>query len=174
MATAEALERERADSREAEARAWRVVSEVADPEIPVISVVDLGIVRWIRAVPEGLSVGLAPTYSGCPATEVIRHHVQSALEAAGFASVRTVEVLSPPWSSDWISSEGRRKLAEYGIAPPAQPVGSLLALLRPAPVACPRCGSTQTTEVSAFGSTPCKALHRCTQCLEPFEYFKCI
>jgi ring-1,2-phenylacetyl-CoA epoxidase subunit PaaD len=159
-----------------EARAWRLLAAVADPEIPVISVVDLGIVRSVRTVPaRGLEVGLSPTYSGCPATAVIRASVVAALEAGGFSPVSVVDVLSPPWSSDWISAEGRRKLENYGIAPPAEAVGSPRALWRPAPpIACPRCGSRSTTETSAFGSTPCKALHRCEACLEPFEYFKCI
>jgi len=159
----------------AEARAWRVLGDVPDPEIPVLSVVDLGIVRSVHALPGGgLEIGIAPTYSGCPATRVIRDSVIGALEAAGLAPVTAVEVLTPPWTSDWISAEGRRKLAEYGIAPPAEPVGSVRGLIDPAPIACPRCGSRSTEELSAFGSTPCKALHRCRACLEPFEYFKCI
>ena len=161
---------------EPERRAWRMLGDVADPEIPVISVVDLGIVRELHARPDGgIEVGLSPTYSGCPATVVIRERVVQALEQGGFAPVIVREVLSPPWSSDWISTAGRERLARYGIAPPAQAVSSVRALHHaPAPVRCPRCGSARTSEVSAFGSTPCKALHRCEDCREPFEYFKCI
>ena len=161
---------------ELESRAWAALGTVEDPEIPVLSVVDLGVIRHVKAhASGGLEVGLAPTYSGCPATEVIRASVAAALDAAGIAPVAIVEVLSPPWTSDWISSAGRDKLERYGIAPPAESVDSPRHLWR-APVAlrCPRCGSGQTREVSRFGSTPCKALHRCDECLEPFEYFKCI
>jgi ring-1,2-phenylacetyl-CoA epoxidase subunit PaaD len=161
---------------EAEAHAWRILGEVPDPEIPVLSVLDLGVIRSVRAAAGGaLEVAITPTYSGCPATAVIRDSVTGALVAAGFADVRTIEVLSPPWSSDWISAEGRRKLAGYGIAPPAESVSSPRALWRgPAAVGCPRCGSRSTIELSHFGSTPCKALYRCSDCREPFEYFKCI
>jgi ring-1,2-phenylacetyl-CoA epoxidase subunit PaaD len=161
---------------ELEARAWQVLGEVQDPEIPVLSVVDLGVIRHVRADDAGtLEIGLAPTYSGCPATAVIRASVIAALRAAGFDPVTVVEVLSPPWTSDWLSADGRRKLEHYGIAPPAEAVGSPRELWRAAPtVRCPRCASQQTTELSPFGSTPCKALYRCTECLEPFEYFKCI
>lgn len=161
---------------ELEAHAWRVLGEVQDPEIPVLSVVDLGVIRHVRAEEAGaLEVGLAPTYSGCPATAVIRASVVAALRAAGFEPVTVVEVLSPPWTSDWLSAEGRRKLEHYGIAPPAEAVGSPRELWHPAPtVRCPRCASQHTIELSRFGSTPCKALYRCNACLEPFEYFKCI
>jgi len=139
-------------------------------------VVDLGVIRHVRAGEAGeLAVGLAPTYSGCPATAVIRTNVIEALRAAGFDPVTVVEVLSPPWTSDWLSAEGRRKLEHYGITPPAEAVGSPRELWRPAPsVRCPRCASQHTSELSHFGSTPCKALYRCNDCLEPFEYFKCI
>jgi len=159
-----------------ESRAWTVLAGVPDPEIPVLSVVDLGVIRHLRPGPAGnLEVGLAPTYSGCPATVVIRSSVVAALAAAGLGPVTVVEVLSPPWSSDWLSDTGRQKLEHYGIAPPAEAVGSPRELWRPAPtVCCPRCESRETTELSHFGSTPCKALYRCNACLEPFEYFKCI
>lgn len=150
------------------ADAWAVLRAVPDPEIPVISLVDLGIVREVVIEADGtLRVALSPTYTGCPATSVIRADVEHALAAAGFARVAVREVLSPPWTTDWISPEGRTKLAEYGIAPP-QPRGSTQ------PVACPRCASTDTELLSEFGSTPCKALHRCRACLEPFDRFKCI
>ncbi|MGH8243234.1 MAG: 1,2-phenylacetyl-CoA epoxidase subunit PaaD [Steroidobacteraceae bacterium] len=140
-----------------------VLATVPDPEIPVLSVLDLGVIRHLGERSDGtIEVGVAPTYSGCPATAVIKADVVRALAAAGFRAA-TVDMLSPPWTSDWISAEGRRKLAEYGIAPPGEGV-----------VACPRCGSQQTEKLSEFGSTPCKALYRCEACLEPFDLFKCI
>ena len=158
-----------------QARLRALLSQVPDPEIPVLSVLDLGIIRHLVERPDGtIEVGVAPTYSGCPATPVIKRDILRALTTAGFR-VAAVDVLSPPWTSDWISADGRRKLAAYGIAPPAQAVGSLRRMLRPDPeVACPRCSSTATRMLSEFGSTPCKALYRCDACLEPFDYFKCI
>ena len=153
----------------------RVLADVLDPEIPVLSIVDLGIVRSVQVAPDGKAeVGLAPTYSGCPATEVIRRQVSDALEASGFATPRVFDVLSPPWTSDWITPEGREKLLAYGIAPPADSVAHPRHLRGSAPIACPRCRSERTSRVSEFGSTPCKALYRCHECLEPFELFKCI
>jgi ring-1,2-phenylacetyl-CoA epoxidase subunit PaaD len=157
-------------------RAWEVLSRVPDPEIPILSVVDLGIIRDVTVAADGaLCVGVSPTYSGCPATEFIRTNLVSALQAAGFERVTVVDELSPPWSSDWITTTGRRKLREYGIAPPVETTASLQQVLRPELTAeCPRCGSRATELLSEFGSTPCKALHRCTSCLEPFDSFKCI
>jgi ring-1,2-phenylacetyl-CoA epoxidase subunit PaaD len=147
-------------------RAWEVLAHVMDPEIPVLSIVDLGIVRTVDEDLDGaLRVGLTPTYSGCPATEVIRGSVIDALARAGFRRTTVCEALSPPWTTDWITEEGRRKLREYGIAPPTP---------RATVVACPRCASRATEKLSEFGSTPCKALYRCTSCLEPFDSFKCI
>jgi ring-1,2-phenylacetyl-CoA epoxidase subunit PaaD len=151
----------------------RWLGQVADPEIPVLSITDLGIVRDV-AVGEIVTVELAPTYSGCPATEVIEDSVLDALREHGIEQVEIRRVLSPPWTTDWISDEGREKLRQYGIAPP-QKGASKRALLRGgAEVACPRCGATATQLVSEFGSTACKAAYRCRECLEPFEYFKCI
>jgi ring-1,2-phenylacetyl-CoA epoxidase subunit PaaD len=138
---------------------WDVLKSVPDPEIPAVSVVDLGIVREVR---DGRVI-ITPTYTGCPATLVIEQSIRSALDEAGFDDVAIDTVISPPWTTDWISDEGRRKLEAYGIAPP-----SLAAKAQ-----CPRCGSTETVEVSRFGSTPCKAQWRCTACLEPFDRFKC-
>jgi ring-1,2-phenylacetyl-CoA epoxidase subunit PaaD len=160
---------------EVEARITRLLAQVPDPEIPVLSVLDLGVIRHLGLCPDGtIEVGVAPTYSGCPATPVIKADIVRALTGAGFR-VAAVDVLSPPWTSDWISAEGRRRLREFGIAPPAAAVGSTRALLHADPdVACPRCGSRQTARTSEFGSTPCKALYRCESCLEPFDYFKCI
>jgi len=152
---------------------WTILAQVPDPEIPVISVVDLGIVRYVRCE-NGIHVGLTPTYSGCPATDVIRQFVKEALVRAGYDNVVIEDVLSPPWSSDWISEEGRRKLNAYGIAPPAESVSSPRKLFSSPVIACPRCGSRNTERLSEFGSTPCKAHYRCTACLEPFDYFKCI
>lgn len=159
-----------------ESTAWAALRAVCDPEIPVLSVVDLGLIRHVKCHGTGhIEVGLAPTYSGCPATAVIRGSVIAALLAAGFAHPSVVEILAPPWSSDWMSEEGRQKLRRYGIAPPAHPVSSPRAIWLDTPtVHCPRCESVDTEELSRFGSTPCKALYRCKMCLEPFEYFKCI
>jgi ring-1,2-phenylacetyl-CoA epoxidase subunit PaaD len=164
------------DAAALRARASEVLAAVADPEIPVISVLDLGIVRSVEPQPDGtLRVGISPTYSGCPATAVIKADIRAALERAGFARVLVVDVLAPPWSSEWISEAGRRKLAEYGIAPPPRPVATPGALRGASPaVRCPRCDSQDTELLSEFGSTPCKALHRCRACLEPFDCFKCI
>jgi ring-1,2-phenylacetyl-CoA epoxidase subunit PaaD len=159
-----------------ERRLWSALESVVDPEIPVLGVVDLGIVRYAQVAHDGsVRVGISPTYSGCPATEVIKASVTRALRDAGFERATIVDVLSPPWSSDWISESGRRKLRDYGIAPPAGPVASMREVLRPeAVIECPRCLSRNTRKLSEFGSTPCKALYRCTNCLEPFDYFKCI
>jgi len=158
------------------ARARHVLAGVPDPEIPVLSLVDLGIIRSVEVGADGtLTVGVSPTYSGCPATAVIRADIVAALDAEGLARVRVVDVLSPPWTSDWISEDGRRKLEAYGIAPPPAPVASVRALTIPeASPRCPRCGAADTELLSEFGSTPCKALHRCRACLEPFDRFKCI
>ena len=156
--------------------AWAALASVEDPEIPALSIVDLGLIRGVTPRSDGgLDVGLSPTYVGCPATEVIRCSVEEALKNAGVGDFTVTQVLSPAWSSDWISEEGRRKLASYGIVPPDRSVSSMREVLRGGrPVACPRCHSTDTQCLSEFGSTPCKALHRCRACLEPFEYFKCI
>lgn len=158
-----------------ERRVWEVLQGVPDPEIPVLSIVDLGIVRYARLESEGVvRVGITPTYSGCPATAVIKESVGQTLRKAGFDRVALDDVLAPAWTSDWITAEGRRKLREYGIAPPAESVSSIRQITHPAPVIeCPRCGSRETAKVSEFGSTPCKAHYRCTSCLEPFDYFKC-
>jgi ring-1,2-phenylacetyl-CoA epoxidase subunit PaaD len=140
------------------------LADVADPEIPVLTIMDLGIVRDVDCS-DGVTVSLTPTYSGCPATEVIESSVVAALQDRGVEDVTIRRVLSPPWTTDWISPEGREKLRVYGIAPPER---------RDRPIACPRCSSTQTERVSEFGSTACKAAYKCLECLEPFEYFKCL
>lgn len=154
-------------------RAWAALDAVPDPEVPVLSVRDLGIVRDVREAPGaegGVEVVLTPTYSGCPATEVIASSVREALQAAGFERVAVTHQLAPAWTTDWISAEGRRKLREYGIAPPGSVSDTIR--IRPRGIACPRCGSEDTERLSAFGATACKALHRCLACHEPFEHFK--
>ena len=163
---------------EAEAREQQVtqlLAQVPDPEIPVLSIIDLGIVREVRLQADGrIRVAITPTYSGCPATEVIRRLVRAALDAGGYADAILEEVLSPPWTSDWLTPAGREKLRAFGIAPPQASVASPRQLTGPAAVSCPRCGSRDTLRVSEFGSTPCKAHYRCGACGEPFDYFKCI
>ncbi len=163
------VETERVGSRH-EQDIWRVLESVPDPEIPILNVVELGVIRFVRQNSGTLRVGITPTYCGCPATEVIRRSVRNALDEAGYAHAVLEEILTPPWSSDWLTSEGRRKLREFGIAPPVMSSRRLVA----ATVTCPRCGSTSTSEVSEFGSTPCKAHYRCDACLEPFDSFKCL
>ena len=164
------------------ARAWAVLQGVPDPEVPVISVCELGIVREILESGEGLVVALTPTYSGCPATEVIEQDVRAALDAAGLGPVTIEQRRAPAWTTDWISAEGRRKLREYGIVPPgaAAPAGAAGVPIRFLPrraamaLVCPRCESADTERLAAFGSTACKALYRCRACGEPFEHFKAI
>lgn len=161
---AEPIRRSASASREE--RVWEVLRFVMDPEIPVVSVVDLGIVRYVRQQAERAYVGITPTYSGCPATEVIQRSIRKALERHNLGDVVVETVLSPPWTSEWLSEEGRRKLLAFGIAvPTARPASK---------VSCPRCGSHDVERVSEFGSTPCKAHYRCSDCLEPFDVFKCI
>ena len=157
-------------AREAK-RAWEAAASVPDPEVPCVTVADLGILRGVDLV-DGVAVArVSPTYSGCPAVLAIELAVEAALREAGFEA-RVERVLSPPWTTDWITAEGREKLRAYGIAPPAGAgKGSLFAEGRPD---CPRCGSAETEEISRFGSTACKAQWRCRACLEPFDYFKCI
>jgi ring-1,2-phenylacetyl-CoA epoxidase subunit PaaD len=174
-------------SRPALAALWSAAAAVPDPEIPVLSVIDLGILRgieWDSADPEMVAVTVTPTYSGCPATEAINAALRDALAAAGARRVRVETRLSPAWTTDWITADGRRKLAEFGIAPPAGErsspgvatvdVSRLRRRERASAdkIACPRCGSAKTELLSQFGSTACKAHYRCLDCLEPFDYFK--
>jgi ring-1,2-phenylacetyl-CoA epoxidase subunit PaaD len=166
-----------ASAAERTRHAWQVLAGVPDPEVPAVSVCDLGIVREVLADDDGLEVVLTPTYSGCPATEVIERSVREALDAAELGPVRIRMQRAPAWTTDWISEEGRRKLREYGIAPPSgnAAVTEAPLVFRPrirAAIACPRCGSEHTERLSAFGATACKALYRCLDCAEPFEYFK--
>ena len=162
-------------------RAWEVLAEVLDPEVPALSVCDLGIVREVIDHGAELEVVLTPTYSGCPATEVIEQSVLSAIEAQGLGPARATLQRAPAWTTDWITEEGKRKLAAYGIAPPHSVIPAqagtqgfpIRIFGRKADVVpCPHCGSKLTERTSAFGSTACKALYRCLACREPFEYFK--
>ncbi|MEO7335691.1 MAG: 1,2-phenylacetyl-CoA epoxidase subunit PaaD [Caldimonas sp.] len=160
------------------AQAWTVLDGVLDPEVPVVSVRDLGIVRDIRIEGDGLVVVLTPTYSGCPATEVIEQGVCEAIDAAGLGPASVRMQRAPAWTTEWISAEGRRKLRDYGIAPPGPVDAAAGVPMRfvprraAAPLACPRCESADTERLAAFGSTACKALYRCRACGEPFEHFK--
>ncbi len=158
---------------------WEVLHTVLDPEVPAVSVCDLGIVRDVIVGEAGLEIVLTPTYSGCPATEVIESDVLAAIDAAGLGPARVILRRAPAWTTDWISAEGRRRLAEYGIAPPgmvdkdaAVPIRFFGRGMNTAALECPRCGSMQTERLSAFGATACKALYRCLACREPFEHFK--
>lgn len=156
------------------ARLLAVLAEVPDPEIPAISLVDLGIIRDIETDPSGATrIVITPTYTGCPATLVIETSIRVALDRAGLEDVAIRSRLSPPWTTDWITDEGRENLRQYGIAPPERGDGHG-SLKAETPAACPQCGSVDTVEVSRFGSTPCKALWRCRTCAEPFDRFKCI
>ena len=154
--------------------AWRVLDEVLDPEVPALSVRDLGIVREVRLLDDapGLEVVLTPTYSGCPATEQISLNVQQALEAADLGPVRVSLRRAPAWTTDWISEAGREKLRRYGIAPPGRCADAQPIHLMSRGVTCPRCDSPRTERLSAFGATACKSLYRCLACREPFEHFK--
>ena len=153
---------------------WSWLAEVPDPEVPVVSVVDLGMIRDV-VVERGIAeIAVAPTYSGCPATEVIEKDIAAFLRDKGISDVRIRRQMSPPWTTDWISDEGRRKLKAYGIAPPQGSAGKPRLTGSILPIACPRCSGSHTERVSEFGSTACKASYKCLDCLEPFEYFKCI
>ena len=153
-------------------RAWDAASQVVDPEIPVLTIADLGVLREVEVHDGRVEVAITPTYSGCPAMNMIALEIELALERAGFARPTIRTVLSPAWTTDWMSEEGRRKLRDYGIAPPQSSSGRR-ALFGVAEVACPQCGSVDTEQLAEFGSTSCKALWRCKSCREPFDYFKC-
>jgi ring-1,2-phenylacetyl-CoA epoxidase subunit PaaD len=160
---------------------WKWLAEVPDPEIPAVSVVDLGMirdVRWRNIECEELIVSVTPTYSGCPATSASNRAIDQALRAHGIKNPRLERRLSPAWTTDWITEEGREKLKAFGIAPSAERAGGFSPLdrlfRRPVVVTCPRCNSAETDRISEFGSTPCKAQYRCRACSEPFDYFKCV
>lgn len=154
-------------------RARTVLADVRDPELPFLTLADMGILRDVREAGETIEVDITPTYSGCPATDVIRLDVETALLRAGIANARVRSVLSPAWTTDWLTENARTKLRENGIAPPVMASGKR-ALFSSTEVACPSCGASKTERISEFGSTPCKAHYRCRTCREPFEYFKCI
>jgi ring-1,2-phenylacetyl-CoA epoxidase subunit PaaD len=154
-------------------RAFDAAATVCDPEIPVLTIADLGVLRDVTVAGGRVEVAITPTYSGCPAMDVIGIEVQTALAEAGIPDARVRLVLSPAWTTDWMTEAGKAKLAAYGIAPPAGKA-SRRALFGEERVACPHCGSAATEKVSEFGSTACKSLWRCTACREPFDYFKCI
>jgi ring-1,2-phenylacetyl-CoA epoxidase subunit PaaD len=151
------------------------LDEVPDPELPSLSITDLGIVRDVRIDGERVVVALTPTYAGCPATEVISADVERALRAHGVREMRIERRLAPPWTTDWITPRGRERLRAEGIAPPHAAAGLAdgpIVLSARTPIRCPRCNASETTELSHFGSTPCKALYRCERCREPFDYVK--
>ncbi len=155
-------------------RARNIAGAVTDPEIPVLTLTDLGVIRAVRRDGCTIVVDISPTYIGCPAVLAIELAVEAALRDAGFGNVRISRVLSPAWSTDDITAEGREKLRQYGIAPPAGKAGKAALLFEDDSVACPHCGSTETRKLAEFGSTACKALWKCEACQEPFDYFKCI
>lgn len=166
--------RERYAGDDMEDRAFRAAATVCDPEIPVLTIVDLGVLRSISVSEEGrVEATITPTYSGCPAMALIAFEVETALLKAGFPEVEVKTALAPAWTTDWMTEEGKDKLRAYGIAPPVGKAGRG-ALFGHDTVTCPRCSSTDTERISEFGSTACKAFYRCRSCAEPFDYFKCI
>ncbi len=161
-----------ADASNLRQAAWDAAAQVVDPEIPVLTIGDLGVLRDVTVHDGCVEVAITPTYSGCPAMTVIALEIELALAREGIDNASIKTVLSPAWTTDWMSDEGRRKLRDYGVAPP-QAGGSRRALFGVEVVACPQCGSSETEVLSEFGSTSCKALWRCQACREPFDYFKC-
>ncbi|MEL6866644.1 MAG: 1,2-phenylacetyl-CoA epoxidase subunit PaaD [Bacteroidota bacterium] len=152
---------------------WQLMEKVSDPEIPVLSVVDLGIVREVNVDTGAIEIVITPTYSGCPAMNTIEVNIKSVLEDHGIENAKVKTVLSPAWTTDWLTPSGREKLLAYGIAPPVGRADKASLFGEEKEIACPQCGSTDTEMISQFGSTACKSLYRCTSCLEPFDYFKC-
>jgi ring-1,2-phenylacetyl-CoA epoxidase subunit PaaD len=153
---------------------WKLLDSVMDPEVPVISIVDLGIVREVRMSGNEVVVTITPTYSGCPAMDYIENDIRQTLAKEGFDQVKIETVLSPPWTTDWLSESARVKLKNFGIAPPEGSVDKSSLLAEAKDIQCPLCNSRKTEMISQFGSTACKALYKCLDCLEPFDYFKCI
>lgn len=153
---------------------WDYMEEVYDPEVPVLTIVDLGIVRSITYQGECCKITITPTYSGCPAMKRIEEDIIQKLDEKGIGNVEVDLVLSPAWTTDWLSDSGRKKLKKYGIAPPENEVDKSVLFSEPTTVPCPKCDSKDTKLVSQFGSTACKAHYQCNHCLEPFDYFKCL
>jgi ring-1,2-phenylacetyl-CoA epoxidase subunit PaaD len=151
---------------------WEILKTVTDPEIPVLSVIDLGIVREVHVENENVEVIITPTYSGCPAMDFIGMNVRKTLLESGFEKIKITHQLSPSWTTDWLTEEGKERLKSYGIAPPTSKTFDL-DYLKNLPIPCPRCDSMNTKLISQFGSTACKALYQCEDCREPFDYFKC-
>ncbi len=153
---------------------WQILEQVKDPEIPVLTVIDMGIIRDIKADDDKVEVIITPTYSGCPAMNMIEVEIKATLQENGFQNPKVTTVLSPAWTTAWLSEEGRKKLKAYGIAPPVESSNDKNVLFQDEKeVQCPQCDSLNTKLVSQFGSTPCKSLYKCNNCLEPFDYFKC-
>ncbi len=152
---------------------WQHLEEVKDPEVPVLSIIDLGIVRDVKASDEEIEVVITPTYTGCPAMNVIEMDIRAILGTRGFSKLKVTTVLSPAWTTDWLTESGKQKLKAYGIAPPVGTVDKAALIGEERHIECPQCNSTNTQMISQFGSTACKALHKCNDCLEPFDYFKC-
>ncbi|MCB0478729.1 MAG: phenylacetate-CoA oxygenase subunit PaaJ [Crocinitomicaceae bacterium] len=160
-----------------ETRVWEILAEIPDPEIPVLTILDLGIVRKVEFHDEKPIITITPTYSGCPAMQRFEKDIVEAMEQNGFEGTEVPMIYEPAWTTDWITEKGRRKLKEYGIAPPEETTANKKALFFEndiVTVTCPRCNSKNTKLESQFGSTACKALYKCNDCLEPFEYFKCL
>ncbi|UTW44334.1 phenylacetate-CoA oxygenase subunit PaaJ [bacterium SCSIO 12696] len=173
--SAEQLERDQCRANPATAAIWNLLDKVHDPEVPVLSLWDLGVLRNVEKQGNKITVTLTPTYSGCPAINTMAEDVQTALSSAGYNEVDIRNQLAPAWTTDWLSPQGRRKLREYGIAPPQHASSDKASLLTEEPVVpCPQCDSTNTVKISEFGSTACKALYKCKSCQEPFDYFKCL
>lgn len=157
-----------------EEKIWEWLEDVYDPEVPVLTVVDLGVVRKVNLTKEEVKITITPTYSGCPAMRVIEEDIRRKLLSEGVMNLNVETVLSPAWTTDWISEKGRQQLKEYGIAPPENEVDKSLLFSEPLIVPCPNCGSKETKMISEFGSTACKAHYNCLSCKEPFDYFKCL
>ncbi len=153
---------------------YQILKEVFDPEIPVLTLVDLGVIRDVILSDEVCHVKISPTYSGCPAMKVMEEDIIEKLNEKGIANVTVELVLSPAWTTDWITEEGKEKLRAYGIAPPEDEIDKSILFAKPTVVPCPKCGSTHTKMISQFGSTACKAHYQCQDCLEPYDYFKCL
>ncbi|CAN5204403.1 phenylacetate-CoA oxygenase subunit PaaJ [soil metagenome] len=154
---------------------WEILKEVVDPEIPVLTIADMGILRDVKMDENGIEVSISPTYSGCPAMEMIANDIKTSLTKKGYKNISVKSLLSPAWTTDWITDEAKEKLRIYGIAPPEHSTADKNALTgNPKTVKCPRCKSEHTEMISQFGSTACKALWKCLDCQEPFDYFKCI